>query len=123
MGGAADDQQVCGSNQLRRGICDGDTLHIGVRVDVPNAVADCLGDFVSVAEHALVHDGDLHFSPPRPPWSSQQPNACGPVFRNEALLRSDFPGMLLLVAAAEYQARDNFGLGARFAKSPWTSPP
>jgi hypothetical protein len=74
MGRPADNQQVRGLDQLRRSPPYSNTLDMGVWMCLPNAVADCLGDFMGVTEHALVHDGDLY--PPsagsgRLPRSSQ----------------------------------------------------
>jgi hypothetical protein len=60
MGRPADNQQVRGVDQLRRSPPYGNTLDMGVWICLPNAVADCLGDFTGVTEQALVHDGDLH---------------------------------------------------------------
>ena len=59
MGRAAHDQQVGGLDQLRRSLSDWHAVHIGVRMCLANTFANCLGDFVGVAEHALVHNRDL----------------------------------------------------------------
>jgi hypothetical protein len=61
MGWPADNQRVRGLDQLRRSPPYGDTFDIGVWMCLPNAVADCLGDFMGVTEHALVHGGELYF--------------------------------------------------------------
>src|SRR5512133_889914 len=62
MSWAAHDQQVNGFDQLRRSVSHGHAFHIGVWTCFPSALAYRLGDFMGVAEHALVHDGDLHLS-------------------------------------------------------------
>jgi hypothetical protein len=41
----------------------------------PEGAADRLGDFMGVAEYALVHDGDLYPSPPGPLWINLQQRA------------------------------------------------
>jgi hypothetical protein len=75
MSWAPDDQQVRRVDLLRPSVSDGHAVHIGVWMCVPYAVTNCLGDFMSVAEHALVHDCDLHPSAPTPAWINRQQSA------------------------------------------------
>jgi hypothetical protein len=60
MGRPTDNQQVRGVDQLRSSPRYSNSLDMRFWICLPNAVADCLGDFTGVTEQALVHDGDLY---------------------------------------------------------------